>query len=87
MNLWEKGLTVAVGGVLLFFLSFAPGAGPCGPSTPIGMCMMLAGMCAVPVGVLILLVAIIKNFVAWPFAGAMAPSTFQANTDSISGSH
>jgi len=32
--------------MLAVILSFVPGAGPCGPSTPIGLIVMLVGLLA-----------------------------------------
>jgi hypothetical protein len=60
MRLWKKGLLTAGGGLLAVMLSFMPGAGPCGPSTPIGAVIIMLGLLAVPVGAVMLLVGLIK---------------------------
>jgi hypothetical protein len=60
VQLWKKGLLTIGFGILAVFLAFLPGAGPCGPSTPIGTVIMLLGMLTVPIGALIFLVGLIK---------------------------
>ena len=41
VKLWQKGLLTVGCGLLAVFLAFLPGAGPCGPSTPVGAIIML----------------------------------------------
>jgi hypothetical protein len=60
VKLWKKGLLTSGLGILAVFLAFLPGAGPCGPSTPIGAVIMLLGMLTVPIGALIFLIGLIK---------------------------
>jgi hypothetical protein len=60
VKLWKKGLLTAGCGMLAVIVSFIPGAGPCGPSTPIGLVIMLLGMLAVPIGAVMLLTGLIK---------------------------
>jgi len=60
VKLWQKGLLTVGCGLLAVFLAFLPGAGPRGPSTPVGAIIMLVGMLAVPIGALVFLIGLIK---------------------------
>ncbi len=60
VTLWKKGILVAGCGILAVFVPFIPGAGPCGPSSPIGAVVMTLGMLAVPLGALMVLIGLIK---------------------------
>ena len=48
--------------MLAVILSFVPGAGPCGPSTPIGLIMMLVGLLALPIGAVMFIIGLLKGF-------------------------
>jgi hypothetical protein len=60
VRLWQKGLLTAGGGLLAVIVSFMPGAGPCGPSTPIGTVIMMLGLLALPIGAIMLFVGLVK---------------------------
>jgi hypothetical protein len=51
----KRGFLVAGCGIVIFVIS--AGTGVCGPSTPVGLGLMLAGMLAVLVGTIMLLAA------------------------------
>jgi uncharacterized membrane protein len=54
-KLAKRGFQVAGCGILVFVIS--AGTGVCGPSTPIGLAVMVAAMLAVLVGTIILVAA------------------------------
>ncbi len=52
--------------MLALILSFVPGAGPCGPSTPIGLIMMLVGLLALPIGAVMFIIGLLIGFFEYP---------------------
>jgi hypothetical protein len=60
VTLWKKGLLTVGLGLVAVFVAFLPGAGPCGPSTPIGLVIMMLGLLSVPIGAVIFLIGLIK---------------------------
>jgi hypothetical protein len=60
VKLWKKGLLTVGLGLLAVLLAYMPGAGPCGPSTPIGLVIMMLGLLSVPIGAVIFLIGLIK---------------------------
>jgi hypothetical protein len=48
--------------MLALIVSFVPGAGPCGPSTPIGFIMMVVGLLALPIGAVMFIIGLLIGF-------------------------
>jgi len=48
--------------MLAVILSFVPGAGPCGPSTPIGLIVMLVGLLAMLFGAFMFIIGLLIGF-------------------------
>ena len=51
--------------MLAVILSFVPGAGPCGPSTPIGLIVMLMGLLAMLMGAFMFIIGILIGFLGF----------------------
>jgi hypothetical protein len=60
VKLWKKGLITIGCGLLAFVWSM--GGGPCGPSSTAGLFLMLAGMLAIPVGIVMLFAGMVLAF-------------------------
>jgi len=60
VTLWKKGLLTVGIGLLAVLVAYLPGAGPCGPSTPVGLVIMMLGLLSVPIGAVTFLTGLIK---------------------------
>jgi hypothetical protein len=60
VKLWKKGLLTVGLGLLAVPVAYMPGGGPCGPSTPIGLVIMMLGLLSVPIGAVMFLIGLIK---------------------------
>jgi hypothetical protein len=49
---WRGPLRTTLIGIASFPLSFIGGVGPCGPSSPLGLVLMILGVVCLPLGIL-----------------------------------
>ena len=59
VKLAKLGALTLGGGILSVIVSYLPGAGPCGPSTIVGMLIMTCGFMSIPAGLIMLIIGLV----------------------------